>query len=107
MRCLRQIIHVKLQDHIPDTEVLQLSNSKSIGSMGPFLNDVSFFKANFYPPPNDNFYITKTHFFRPPPPNMKADVIKERSLTVEINEIVVFVGKWSTGGNVSKVSVIL
>ena len=33
MRCLRQILHVKWQDHIPDTEVLQMSNSRSIGSM--------------------------------------------------------------------------
>ena len=33
MRCLRQILHVKWQDHIHDTEVLQMSNSRSIGSM--------------------------------------------------------------------------
>ena len=33
MRCLRQILHVKWQDCIPDTEILQLSNSRSIGSL--------------------------------------------------------------------------
>ena len=33
MRCLRQILQVKWQDHIPDTEVLQRSKSMSIGSM--------------------------------------------------------------------------
>ena len=33
MRCLRQILQVKWQDHVPDTEVLQRSKSMSIGSM--------------------------------------------------------------------------
>ena len=33
MRCLRQILHVKWQERIPDTEVIQRSNSVSIGSM--------------------------------------------------------------------------
>ena len=33
MRCLRQILHVKWQERIPDTEVLQRSNSVSIDSM--------------------------------------------------------------------------
>ena len=33
MRCLRQILHVKWQERVPDTEVLQRSNSTSIHSM--------------------------------------------------------------------------
>ena len=33
MRCLRQILRVKWQDCIPDTEILQRSNSKAIGTM--------------------------------------------------------------------------
>ena len=33
MRCLRQIHLVKWQDCIPDTEILQRSNSKAIGTM--------------------------------------------------------------------------
>ena len=32
MRCLRQILHVKWQELIPNTEVIQRSNSLSIGS---------------------------------------------------------------------------
>ena len=33
MRCLRQILRVKWQDCIPDTEILQRSHSRAIGSM--------------------------------------------------------------------------
>ena len=33
MRCLRQILHVRWQERVPDTEVLQRSNSTSIHSM--------------------------------------------------------------------------